>query len=334
MWNVWSTITFNFSGLKGQWLHLPRLQSIVGLMTFTFIGPVALLSLFPHQEPRFIIPVLFPLVFLYAPELSQVPNLDIVDIQISDQRYDNENNGNVKPTTRHKSRKLILWYISNLLLAFFYAFAHQGGILPLTSHVMTELKAKPHLTHVHLYTSYSYSLPTALLQLRNTRRIYRSSSNHKYKLTQDFHLYEQGSKPLPWVIDSIAWRIRDCEEKFTVKRIPYRLYYALPASATNKFTELSRNNSYPFRFHIVKTFYPHISVEKLPSLHLLDRLRYLLSLQGNSIFSSIVAVAKDVNEYIEQFRLILLKIEYLVPESKQNRRNKWINWRKWLIIIL
>jgi len=308
---------FIFSGLKGQWLHLPRLQSIVGLMTFTFIVPVVLLSFFPHQEPRFIIPVLFPLVFLYAPELNQVPCLDIVRSYIDE-------DGNIEfcspaePTYRYKSKKLTLWYVSNLLLALFYAFAHQGGVLPLTSHIMTELKGKPHVTHVHLYTSYSYSLPTALLQLRNTRRIYRSSSNHKYKLIQDFHLHELGSNPLPGVFDNIARRIKDCEEKFAVKKIPYRLYYALPASAINEFAELSTKYSRLFRFHEVKTFYPHISVEKLPSLHSLGILEHLLSLRGDGIFSSIVAIAKDIYEYVEQFRLILLKIEYL-PESKQNR---------------
>lgn len=287
-------------------------------MIFTFIVPVALLSLFPHQEPRFIIPVLFPLVFLYAPELSQVPCLDIVRRYVNDDE-NSETCSSVEPT-RHKSRKLILWYVSNLLLALFYAFAHQGGILPLVSHITTELKAKPHLTHVHLYTSYSYSLPTALLQLRNTRRAYRSSSNHKYKLTQDFHLYEQGSKPLPWVFDIIVSRIRDCEEKFAVKKIPYRVYYALPASAIKEFAELSSNNSHLFRFHVVKTFYPHVSTEKLPSLHSLGILEHSLSLWDDGIFNSIVATAKDVYEYIKQFRLVLLKIE-LVLESKQKRRS-------------
>ncbi|KAL6424418.1 hypothetical protein ACFW04_009888 [Cataglyphis niger] len=306
-----------YSGLKARWLHLPRLQSIVGLMTSTFIIPIALLSLFPHQEPRFIIPVLFPLVFLHAPELSQVPSLDIVR-----KFNDNGDESTVKPPQRCKSRKLTLWYVSNLLLAFFYAFAHQGGIFPLTSYIATELRAKPHLTHMHLYTSYSYSLPTALLQLRNTRRVYRSSSNHKYKLTQDFYLYEQGSKPLPQVFNTIARKIRDCEEKFVVKKIPYRLYYALPASAISEFVELSNNKSNLFRFHKVETFYPHISVEKLPSLRSLDRFENLLSFQSDDIFGSFIEALKDVYEYVEQFRLLLLKIEYFLPELKQSTMNK------------
>ncbi|XP_011634507.1 GPI mannosyltransferase 4 isoform X1 [Pogonomyrmex barbatus] len=304
-----------YSGLKAQWLHLPRLQSIVGLMTFTFIVPVALLSLFPHQEPRFIIPVLLPLVFLHAPELSQVPCLDVV------RRYNDENNESHSSVElkRFKSKKLVVWYIINLLLTFFYAFMHQGGVLQLASHLTTELKAKPHLTHVHLYTSYSYSLPTALLQLRNTRRIYRSSSNHKYKLKQDFHLYEQGSKSLPQVFDTIARKIKDCEEKFAVKRIPYRLYYALPASAISEFAELSNNKSHSFRFHVVKSFYPHISVEKLPLLLSLDGLEHLNLNVNDGIFSNINKAAQNIYEYVEQFKLLLLKIDYYMHESKQRR---------------
>lgn len=318
-------IIFISRGLKAQWLHLPRLQSIVGLMTCTFIIPIALLSLFPHQEPRFIIPVLFPLVFLYAPELSQVPSLDIVRRFNKD---DNDNNSgescdSVVPKRHSRPKKLVFWYISNLLLAFFYAFVHQGGVLPLTSHVAAELKAKPYLTHVHLYTSYSYPLPTALLQLRNTRRVYHSSGSehkYKYKLTQDFHLYEQGSKPLSRVFDNIARNIRDCEGKFVTKKIPYRFYYALPATAMMEFVELSRNRSHQFSFHLVNTFYPHLSMEKLPSLPSLKKLGDFSILQSDGIFNNCVAAAKSVYRYIKQFRFLLLRIEYLVTsESKRSK---------------
>ncbi|XP_050345092.1 GPI mannosyltransferase 4 isoform X2 [Nymphalis io] len=52
--------------VRGQYSKLPRIQSITGLMIFAIIVPVGILSLFPHQEARFIIPVLVPLVFLYG----------------------------------------------------------------------------------------------------------------------------------------------------------------------------------------------------------------------------------------------------------------------------
>lgn len=289
-------------------------------MTCTFITPIAILSLFPHQEPRFIIPVLFPLVFLYAPELSQVPSRDIVT------RFDNNENDNSKSygctsSKRHSSkpRKLIFWYISNFWLTLFYGFAHQGGIFPLTSHVAAELKAKPDLMHLHLYTSYSYPMPTALLHLRNTHRVYRDSgSKRKYKLVQDFYLYEQGSKPLSQVLDDIAMRFRDCEKILTVKKIPYRLYYALPASALAEFVELSHNRSHLFDFRVIKTFYPHVSVERMPSLPSLEELENLFSLRVNSISGNCVEAAKNIYEYVRQFQLLLLKIEH---SSKQNKHD-------------
>lgn len=290
-------------------------------MTATFITPISLLSLFPHQEPRFIIPVLFPLVFLYAPELSQVPSLDIVRKSSSDRN----NDINSAELNKRKPRKLILWYASNLLLGFFYAFFHQGGVLPLTSYIAAELKAKPHLMHVHLYISHTYPLPTALLHLKNTNKVYKSSTDHRYKLIQDFHLYEQRSKPVSLVFDSITRRIRDCEEKFAVKRIPYRLYYALPASAMDEFIELSNNKSHLFRYYVTKTFYPHVSVEKLPSLPIIDRLENILRFESNGGFNSYIEIMKDIYNYMEQFQLLLLKIEYFVPELKQS---KVINLKK------
>ncbi|EFN88229.1 GPI mannosyltransferase 4 [Harpegnathos saltator] len=317
---LWKFAKMVNSVRKAQWLQLPRLQSIVGLMTCTFIVPIVLLSLFPHQEPRFIIPVLFPLVFLYAPELSQVPSLDIVPRFVIDKNDNSSKSCGSTSSKRQESkpRKLVFWYVSNLLLALFYAFAHQGGIFQLTSHVATELKAKPHLTHLHLYTSYSYPLPTSLLQLRNTNRInFSSGNNHKYKLVQVFYLYEQGSKPLSRVLDDIVWRIRDCENKFIFKKIPYRMYYALPASALAEFTELLRGRSHLFDFRVVKTFYPHISTERLPSLPSFERLENLLSLQLDRVSSNCIEVAKNIYDYAGQFKLLLLKIE--LPTINQNR---------------
>lgn len=51
---------------QSYWTLLPKSQSITGMMTLSFITPIVSLSAIPHQEPRFIIPVLIPLVFLYS----------------------------------------------------------------------------------------------------------------------------------------------------------------------------------------------------------------------------------------------------------------------------
>ncbi|KAF7394884.1 hypothetical protein HZH66_008058 [Vespula vulgaris] len=309
-----------FSGLKGRWLELPRIQSIVSLMITSFIVPVALLSFFPHQEPRFIIPVIFPLVFLYAPKLNHVSGVDTIS------HIKQNNPTNYMPQKIFKPTKLqIIWYFFNIILCLFYGFIHQGGVFPLTLRMSAELKAKPHLTHIHLYTSYIYPIPTALLHLKNTQKTYVSSGNHnsgnhKYRLTKDFYLYEQGSKNMTEVYNSITQKLQECEEKFKFKRISYRLYYTLPYSAVGEFAEYSQNNSLLFNYYTIWTYYPHISTEKLPSLKTINE---HINLQNISLFRprSLIQLIDDISMFFQQFRLALIKIENSTQFVKKTKNS-------------
>ncbi|PBC34187.1 GPI mannosyltransferase 4 [Apis cerana] len=296
-----------YSGLKAQWLNLPRIQSVVGLMTTSFIIPIMLLSIFPHQEPRFIIPTLLPLTFLYAPNINQTSGVDTIT-RISG------NNENTFTTERNKLNKLqILWFICNIALTFFYGFAHQGGVLPLSSHIANELKAKPDLTHIHLFTSHTYSIPTALLHLRNTRKTYVSSGNHKYKLIKDFYLYEQGSKSIQDVCNVIALKLHECEYKYATKKVPYRLYYALPATDLEEFIFI-QNNINLFDYHIVHKFYPHVTIEKLPFSKVTKNITRFTHL---TIFSveKLTEIMNNILEMFQQFQLLLIRIEYLIDNK-------------------
>ncbi|XP_006607828.1 GPI mannosyltransferase 4 [Apis dorsata] len=296
-----------YSGLKAQWLNLPRIQSVVGLMTTSFIIPIMLLSIFPHQEPRFIIPTLLPLTFLYAPNINQTSGVDTIT-RITG------NNENTFTTERNKLNKLqILWFICNIALTFFYGFAHQGGVLPLSSHIANELKAKPDLTHIHLFTSHTYSIPTALLHLRNTRKTYVSSGNHKYKLIKDFYLYEQGSKSIQDVYNVIALKLHECEYKYATKKVPYRLYYALPATDLEEFIFI-QNNINLFDYHIVHKFYPHVTIEKLPFSKVTKNITRFTHL---TIFSveKLTEIMNNILETFQQFQLLLIRIEYLIDNK-------------------
>lgn len=296
-----------YSGLKARWLNLPRIQSVVGLMTTSFIIPIMLLSIFPHQEPRFIIPTLLPLTFLYAPNINQTSGVDTIT-RIAG------NNENTFTTEKNKLNKLqILWFICNIVLTFFYGFAHQGGVLPLSSHIANELKAKPDLTHIHLFTSHTYSIPTALLHLRNTRKTYVSSGNHKYKLIKDFYLYEQGSKSIQDVCNIIALKLHECEYKYATKKVPYRLYYALPATDLEEFIFI-QNNINLFDYHIVHKFYPHVTIEKLPFSKVTKNITRFTHL---TIFSveKLTEIMNNILEMFQQFQLLLIRIEYLIDNK-------------------
>lgn len=303
-------ILFVYSGLKGRWLDLPRIQSIVGLMTASFISPILLLSIIPHQEPRFIIPTILPLVFLYAPNINEVSGVDMV-VCI---RQSSKDQNSLNP--KRKLHKLqLIWFLCNILLTIFYGFIHQAGVLPLTSHVAAELKAKPELTHIHLYTSHMYSIPTALLQLRNTKRTYVTSGNHKFRLIKDFHFYEQGSNSIKDVCEMIFIKLQECEENYAAKRIRYRLYYAFPASDLDDFIECSlHNNTNLLRYHIVNKFYPHLSTEKMPLFKFMQDISLLTDMSSISTHS-FLALSDSVTTFLQEFQLILVRIEYLFSNN-------------------
>ncbi|XP_015587419.1 GPI mannosyltransferase 4 [Cephus cinctus] len=309
-------ITFGkmiYSGLKARWLELPRIQSIIGLMTTSFILPILILSIFPHQEPRFIIPVTLPLVFLYAEKICDNPSTKTVAYVNYKARKQSQQRKN------SKIRKLVAtWYICNTLLAFFYGFAHQGGVFPLATHIAAELKAKPHLTHIHVFTSYTYSFPTALIQLRNTKRTYITKDKYKYRLTKDFFLYEQGARDIDDIYEDIAKKLQECEKQFMVKKIPYRFYYALPVTLFDDFMEYAfKNNSRLIHYRVIRTFYPHVTVEWLPFL---DTIKHCI-FYGKSevcIQQLFEKPAENVFKLLRQFGLLLLRIEYPTKETNQN----------------
>nr|CAD7430330.1 unnamed protein product [Timema monikensis] len=73
---VTAVLRIIYRGICKRWSDLPRVQSIIGLMTLSFLIPIGLLSLFPHQEARFLIPVTVPLVFLYAQHIRHIPSTE------------------------------------------------------------------------------------------------------------------------------------------------------------------------------------------------------------------------------------------------------------------
>jgi putative uncharacterized protein (fragment) len=98
-------LTFGVLGLMayvhviGLILRKKKRPSMVRLMfLMTFVVSLMILSIIPHQEPRFLIPSLFVLSYLYG--------------------------------SRLKSNKLLLtfWIIFNLVLTIFYGYIHQAGV--------------------------------------------------------------------------------------------------------------------------------------------------------------------------------------------------------------
>ena len=109
-----------------------------------FVIPLVFLSIFPHQEPRFLIPLLAPLSILYAEKVCNSCPL------------------------------YSMWIISNLFLALLFGALHQGGVVPSIFHLgqtLNSVDASASLTHSHIIFFHTYMPPRHLLAIDVSKSI-------------------------------------------------------------------------------------------------------------------------------------------------------------------
>lgn len=233
--------------IRGHFHKLPRLQSITGLMLCSLVTPVCVLSLFQHQEARFIIPTLVPLVYLYGNHLH-VTECD--DAQIK----------------KLKTFFLSSWYMSNIVLTLFYGFVHQGGIYLFTNKLYYEMKQfQSYGVHTHVITTHSYSIPTYLLQIESTTATWHDrASGNRYKLAPNTFIHKYGSLPIKDLYYKIDEVLSDAEMMLHEDGRKYRFYVVSPCSLEES---LMKEGWEYYYFELVPetSYYPHFCMEALPS---------------------------------------------------------------------
>ncbi|NXS06520.1 PIGZ mannosyltransferase, partial [Neodrepanis coruscans] len=123
-------------GLPGLVVHS---EGSPTLLLFYFV-PLALLSLFSHQEPRFLIPLILPLVLFSTSQNRAV-----------------------------KWKHLII--VFNLLGAFLFGCLHQGGLVPCLFHLERLIHSpapSDHPRHYTLLFAHTYMPPRFLLNIKKT----------------------------------------------------------------------------------------------------------------------------------------------------------------------
>lgn len=247
------------------------------LMTASVLIPVMLLSLVPHQEARFLIPITLPLVFLHAQEIRDLDTKPALMYKkhesIQDKSSLNSPTSDSKKIPKGSKSLMNLWIIINCLLAIFFGFVHQGGVYPLTAH-LKEVMRKQTKTHViHLVTAYMYPIPQSLLVQRNSRHKYFDPiTKTKYLVARKFYAYELGSESFPDVVDVIKNIVDEAEATKTKENLNYSVYLALPSSLVDDQTNFQASN---LTFTRDSVFYPHMSTEALPQfIQISDILSY------------------------------------------------------------
>uniref|UniRef100_A0A8C8VKN5 Mannosyltransferase n=1 Tax=Pelusios castaneus TaxID=367368 RepID=A0A8C8VKN5_9SAUR len=130
-------LKINIHHLSWIRLHNPRLaEGNPTLLSFYFV-PLAFLSLFNHQEPRFLIPLILPLILLIMPQDRTL-----------------------------KCKPVII--IFNVLGALLFGCLHQGGLIPCLSHLEQLIHSPESLKHPAHYTllfAHTYMPPRFLLSI-------------------------------------------------------------------------------------------------------------------------------------------------------------------------
>lgn len=236
---------------------LPTVRSIKGLMTLSFMAPLAVLSIFPHQEPRFLIPLIIPLVYLYSSNI--LPESDNVLVKL-DVTITKKYNGSVK----NSNVFMKLWLCVNLILLIFFGFLHQGGVYQCVNYLSKDMKLESPKTEYHIITSHIYMLPSSLFLQKSSNILYQAKST-KYVVSKRFYLYEKGSVDIETLVEDIQRLYRkfeDYKSKFKTKK--WKLILIVPSSLEDHISYLLLNNK--MQFKKIKTFYPHVSTEAFPDL--------------------------------------------------------------------
>ncbi|XP_016280181.2 GPI mannosyltransferase 4 [Monodelphis domestica] len=140
---AWRALKESFSLLAQRqtpWAHAWTILNRQNVLLLFYFVPLALLSLFSHQEPRFLVPLLGPLTLFSS----------------------------------QKGRGAAWWRapavtVFNVLGALFFGCLHQGGLVPCLSHLEHSIHSaapKGQLSHFTLLFTHTYMPPRYLLYLR------------------------------------------------------------------------------------------------------------------------------------------------------------------------
>lgn len=300
-------------------------------MNSAIFVPLVFLSLINHQEPRFIIPVLTPIIMLHAPKL--INGVNVTSFLGESKSKVMKFLSNYIQITISGRFILKIWYMLNIFLTVFYGFVHQGGVVQVAEHFSRMHQLRSPNTHIHLVTSNMYMLPQSLLVLPSTTILYTNpETKQKYRKTKKFFLYEYGGMDLDFLHKKLKIILdAGLTRQATNTKYKFQLYLAISSSKIDELNYVfyKNNNQSLLTYKEVKTFYPHLSTEALPNIYArhpcelntdIDEIDNTCSLEevyenfdSDKIFSS-EFLLRQVSSLVHQFGLTVYKIDVKKPK--------------------
>lgn len=284
-------------------------------MTAATFVPLGLLSLINHQEPRFLLPLTLPIVFLHGTKLQS--GFSIPRALKSNRFCSKLSIKNVPGAT-----VLRYWYVLNIFFTFFFGFIHQGGVFQMANELSNSVLLRDSNTHVHLVTSHIYNVPLSFFFLPSTKTLLTNpETGQKFRRNKRFFMYEYGGMEVDELYRKLKVILDYNEMKLSTKGQKYQLYLAIPTSLTEDLSlAFWRSNSTVMKHERVKIFYPHLSTEALPKFSIrhpaeirtdvfdLDQKCSLYERDGDDD-SMVSMVFKQFSSIVHQFGLALYRIE-------------------------
>ncbi|CAL4074494.1 unnamed protein product [Meganyctiphanes norvegica] len=299
MLGLWSVTKWFVSITTHRISKKPKVTSMATMLLLTFIFPVMVLSLIPHQEPRFIIPTLIPLVLLHSDQLIlwSIPKFKFM-----------------------KHFLFVMWHTWNMFAVVIFGFLHQGGVTNSMIRVHKHISEQPAQTSMHILFAHMYTPPTFLL-MRKMWAEAETDLGGRYRIGRYVHTYTIGGAHPPDSFHDIAATIHQSAVKNSNTTKQQEVIICLPASLTTEFLEYKPEN---VSVKHIERIRGHLTLEDPPDLslqgvkftekcgqlcHLIQRIdqfsidifliKYDQSFNYDPIYTSNFAIEEDTEEYIK-----------------------------------
>ncbi|XP_045618328.2 GPI mannosyltransferase 4 isoform X1 [Procambarus clarkii] len=239
---LWSVSKYSAAFVTNNFTKKPKVFSMATMLLATFFLPVLILSSVPHQEPRFLLPTLLPLIILHSD-----------DVLLSGKRI---------KTFRHIC--FLMWHIWNILCVIFFGFLHQGGVTKTMMRVHEHILQRPPHTNVHIIFSNMYTPPTFLF-MRRVNVIAVTEEGRRYLIAKSVFTYDAGgSRPVEELHDIAAQIYREALQNSTRDA---DVLICLPASLSDELYTSTPGNVTLQRLQRVRG---HLTLEDPPNLNVHD----------------------------------------------------------------
>ncbi|XP_070538291.1 GPI mannosyltransferase 4-like [Ptychodera flava] len=215
---------FSFNQIPQQSGKSPTINKMNFFLVLATLVPVGALSFIPHQEPRFLIPIIVPLLLLFC------RNVDDLSFNFK-----------------------VSWIIWNLMGVLFFGFFHQGGVVPCLQHLQGLSKSNPQTEH-HFVFYHTYMPPRHLLAVSQASdsHIIRPSDNENapFSHVTTHDLAGADHAFLSQKIDQLMTQAHRSQTDVEV-------YIISPSTLSAFFHTVHAQ----YDFNLQRQFYPHITIE-------------------------------------------------------------------------